>query len=203
MKENIYSKKEILIFEGFSRLVDKGVSLNSIRVLDIAQSAGIGKGTVYEYFKSKEEVIAKSILYKMNIEFAGILEESNRVTGFKEKCNVGFEETMKVMRNQFSYFQMLLTSKEIHDVFTCLNGEKNEITEFRNYILRILEPTIDLGIKEGIINSNLNREYIQSVFISVCSGICTMVHFKFGEITNEDIQSQKEIAYTMLIKSLS
>ncbi|MGL4911651.1 MAG: TetR/AcrR family transcriptional regulator [Romboutsia sp.] len=157
MNENMYSQKEILIFEGFSKLIDEGVSLNSIRVSDISKSAGIGKGTVYEYFKSKEEVIAKSILYKINREFKSILEASNTAVGFKEKCNVGFEEIMKVMRNQFAYFQILLTSKEIHEVFTCLNGEKNEIIEFRNYILKILQPTIDLGVEERFINSNLNN----------------------------------------------
>lgn len=203
MKEKVYSPKEIAVFEGFSKLIEQGVSLNNIRVSDIAKSAGIGKGTVYEYFKSKEEVIAKSIFYKMQTEFMRILEKSNKAVGFKDKCYVGFQDIMEVMSSQFEYFQLLITSKEIHEVFSCLNQGKDEIIEFRNYILYILDPIIDLGIEEGIINSNLDKIYIQSTFISVCSGLSTMVHFQFGELKKEEIELHKKMAYTMLIKSLA
>lgn len=203
MMEMKFSQKEILIFQGFSKLVDDGISLNNIKVSDIAKSAGIGKGTIYEYFKTKEEVIAKSIMYKMNVEFVDILEKSNEAVGFEDKCKVGFEEIMRFMSNQFEYFQIMFTSKEIHEALGCSNKEKNCVIELRNHILELLEPTIKLGLEEKIINSNLDIDYIRSVFISVCSGIGTMVHFQFGQITNEDIEKQKNIAYTMLVKALS
>lgn len=203
MKEKVYSPKEILVFKGFNNLIEGGASINNIRVSDIAKAAGIGKGTVYEYFKSKEEVIAKSIFYEMQIEFMKILEKSNKAIGFKEKCYVAFHEIMVLMTRKLAYFQLLLTSKEVHEVFNCLNGDKGQIIEFRDYMLSILEPTIELGIKENIINPKLDKKYIQSAFISVCSGISTIVHFQLGELTDKDIQIHKEIAYTMLIKSLS
>lgn len=203
MNEKIYSPKEILVFKGFNKLIEDGASINNIRVSDIAKAAGIGKGTVYEYFKTKEEVIAKSIFYEMQVEFMSILEKSDRAVGFKEKCYVGFQEIMELMTKKLAYFQLLLTSKEIHEVFICINDGKDQIIEFRDYILSILEPTIELGIEEKIINPKLDKKYIQSVFISVCSGLSTMVHFQLGELRKEDIEFNKEIAYTMLVKSLS
>ncbi|MEF9992652.1 MAG: TetR/AcrR family transcriptional regulator [Romboutsia sp.] len=202
MIDKVYSSKEVLVFEGFSKLMNDGVSLNNIRVSDIAKSAGIGKGTVYEYFKSKEEVIAKSIFYKMQSEFRNILEESNKAVGFKEKCYIGFYKIMELMSKQLAYFQILLTSKEIHEIFICINGGRDEIIEFRNYILTILEPTIEIGMEENIINKNLHKKYIQTTFISVCSGISTMVHFNGGEIKEEEIKLYQDMAYTMLIKAL-
>ena len=42
---------------------DHGV--NNTKIADIAQAAGIGKGTVYEYFQSKDEIIAASFHYFM------------------------------------------------------------------------------------------------------------------------------------------
>lgn len=203
MNETSYSPKEILVFKGFNKLIEEGTSINNIRVSDIAKAAGIGKGTVYEYFKSKEEVIAKSIFYEMQMEFMSILEKSDKADGFKEKCYVGFQEIMELMTKKMAYFQLLLTSKEIHEVFNCLNDGKDQIIEFRDFILKILEPTINIGIEENIINPNLDKKYIQSVFISVCSGLSTMVHFQLGELKKEDIECNKEMAYTMLIKSIS
>lgn len=201
--EKKYSPKEILVFEAFTRLIDEGISLSSIKVADIAKAAGIGKGTVYEYFENKEEVIAKSILYKMQKDFTTILVICNSEDGFKNKCISGFEEILKVMASSFSYFQILITNNEIHNVFKCINGGKDEVIEFRDYILEILDPIIDLGIDEGIINTNYDRVYIRSVFISVCSGISTIVRFKFGKLTEEEINRQKDFAYLMLTKSLS
>lgn len=198
-----HSQKEILIFQGFSKLVDEGISLNNIRVADIAKSAGVGKGTVYEYFKSKEEVIAKAILYKMNEDIVNIIEKSNQAINFKEKCIIGFEEMMKLISSKFEYLQILLTNKEIHDVLGCINDDKDCIRIFKNRILELIEPTIELGIKEGIINNTLDKEYIKNVFISVCSGISTIIHFNFGEITEDDIKNYRDMAYTMLIKALS
>lgn len=203
MTEKTYSPKEILVFKGFNKLIEEGASINNIRVSDIAKAAGIGKGTVYEYFKSKEEVIAKSIFYEMQMEFISILEKSDKAVGFKEKCYVGFHEIIEITTKKLAYFQLLLTSKEIHEVFKCLDGDKNQIIEFRDYILSILEPTINLGLEEEIINPKLDKQYIQSTFISVCSGLSTMVHFQLGNMTQEEIIRYKDIAYTMLVKSLA
>lgn len=201
--EKNYSPKEILVFKAFTKLIEEGSSLNNIKVADIAKAAGIGKGTMYEYFENKEEVIAKSILYKMQNDFNNILMSSHKVQGFKNKCICGFEEILKVMSSSFAYFQILITNKEIHNVFRCINEGRDEIIEFRDYVLEILDPIIDLGLKEGIINPNHDKVYIRSVFISVCSGISTIVRFNFGEFTEDEINKQKEIAYTMLIKSLA
>lgn len=201
--ENKYSKKEILVFEGFIKLIDEGVSLSSIKVADIAKSAGIGKGTVYEYFKNKEEVIAKSILYKMHKEFVNMIIKIESVEGFKNKCDVGFQEILEIMTSRCAYFQMLMTSREIHDVFKCINHGKDEMIEFRDYVVEILEPIIELGIKEGVINCKLDKIYIRSVFVSVCSGISTISRFQFGQFTQSDLIIQKDIAYTILIKALN
>lgn len=201
--ENKYSKKEILVFEGFIKLVDEGISLSNIKVADIAKSAGIGKGTVYEYFKNKEEVIAKSILYKMHKELASMVMKIESVDGFKDKCNIALNEILESMTSRCAYFQMLMTTKEIHDVFKCINHGKDEMIEFRDNAIKVLEPVIELGIKEGIINPNHDIVYIRSVFISVFSGISTITRFQFGEITQQELIRQKDIAYTILIKSLN
>jgi len=63
-KEN--KKQEILYaaLRVFSRL-----GIPNVKMIDIAREAGIGKGTIYEYFRSKEEVIdetMKAFLSKMD-----------------------------------------------------------------------------------------------------------------------------------------
>ncbi len=64
--ETGYSPKEIAAFEGLFRLTREGRSFSSLKVQDIATEAGVGKGTLYEYFSSKEEILTRAILYVLD-----------------------------------------------------------------------------------------------------------------------------------------
>ena len=45
-----------LMFEAVSELIRQQRDISTIKVQDITAEAGIGKGTAYEYFSSKEEI---------------------------------------------------------------------------------------------------------------------------------------------------
>ena len=50
-------QRETAIYQAALGLIAQGASPAAMKVQDIAQEAGIGKGTVYEYFTSKEEIL--------------------------------------------------------------------------------------------------------------------------------------------------
>ena len=185
-----YSKKEIDVFEGFSKLIELNIDISKIKVSDIAKEAKVGKGTVYEYFESKEEVIAKSIIYKLEKEFIKFMDICEEVNGFEEKCIIGYRELARMISSQFSYFQMVVSNNEMHKFLPILNKDSECMDEFKIYMDKALERTIELGIQEGKINSNLDTEYIKNVFISTGGGIAVKIHMKRGNITKEDIDSQ-------------
>ena len=58
-----FSPKEKAIFEAVIELFEEGADLNNLTVAEITGKAGIGKGTAYEYFSDKEEMIAKALFY--------------------------------------------------------------------------------------------------------------------------------------------
>ena len=68
MDKKKYSDKEIVIFNSVINLIREGENFYTIKVSDIARSADIGKGTMYDYFVSKEETISKALMYYMNKE---------------------------------------------------------------------------------------------------------------------------------------
>lgn len=53
------------IFQGVLSLAQQGVPLYEVKVQAIATAAGLGKGTLYEYFSSKEEILAATMLWCM------------------------------------------------------------------------------------------------------------------------------------------
>lgn len=57
------SPKEKSIYEAVLELFKEGADLSTLTVAEITGKAGIGKGTAYEYFSDKEEMIAKGVCY--------------------------------------------------------------------------------------------------------------------------------------------
>lgn len=198
-----YPKKKILIFQGFTKLIDSGANINHIRVSDIAEAAGIGKGTVYEYFKSKEEIIAKSLLYNLNLEIENVITDIEKVSTFKEKCYIVFQRTMDSKNEKFPYLQILRTSRELHQIFQYINEDLDEIKDCRKKILKFMKDIINLGIEEKIIISDHDERYQESVLSSVFMGISSEFDCQCGTINKEDMEMKKDFAYTMLVKSLN
>lgn len=76
--------KALAVCKAVLHLLDGGADINGLKVSEIARQAGIGKGTVYDYFSSKEDMVIKAVLYELD----GLMGELNRALSQKE----GFEE---------------------------------------------------------------------------------------------------------------
>ncbi len=65
MKSRELPKKVRALYKAVVELFLEGADLNNLTVSEIAAKAGIGKGTVYEYFSNKEEMIAGALFFEM------------------------------------------------------------------------------------------------------------------------------------------
>ena len=76
--ENIKNppEKVRLMYKAVSQLLKGDRELSSIKVQDITQKAGIGKGTAYEYFSSKEEIIANALMFEYANKIALLVESA-------------------------------------------------------------------------------------------------------------------------------
>ena len=73
MFDRPFSPRETSIFDGVLQLAAQGQDLRLLKVQDIATAAGMGKGTLYEYFRSKEEILLGTIFYVARQELEYLL----------------------------------------------------------------------------------------------------------------------------------
>jgi len=66
------SKKQLILEAAFEVFAKKG--FHSTKVDEIAERAGIGKGTIYEYFKSKTDVFHEMYIWYIDNYFAELEE---------------------------------------------------------------------------------------------------------------------------------
>lgn len=75
------------IYQAVFELFEEGADLNSLTVSEITKKAGIGKGTAYEYFSDKEEMIARSIFYNVELFCQKICEGVDKEKNLYDKVN--------------------------------------------------------------------------------------------------------------------
>ncbi|MEG0857263.1 MAG: helix-turn-helix domain-containing protein [Romboutsia sp.] len=201
-----YAQKELLIFEGFKKIIDENSNIENIKVSDIAKSAGVGKGTVYEYFKSKDEIIARSIIYNFKIDISNTIECIKNLSSFKDQCYNLFHYSINSGKFIFPSLRILYNHVVPSELNNILLEDFHEILELKTELYNLLDFVLDTGLKENIINKNLSLDYQRYVLISSSMGIINRInsnHFQQIDIKeNNTFDIQKNFAYTMILKSL-
>ena len=127
-------------------LLEKGIK--NLTITEIAKTAGIGKGTVYDYFSNKEEIVFEIIRKFIEEHQANLLSQSDKMTSTKQKVlylfdfflseHKPYEKHLDVYRE---YLSVTLSTK------SCPMLEFNR--ECSSFIREILDDIIDQGIKKG------------------------------------------------------
>lgn len=203
MMETIkYSEKEIAIFEGIIDLMREGANPYSIKVSDIAKASNVGKGTIYDYFSSKEEAISKAIIYNINNEIKDVFIRIKTKDNFKDK----FYEVLRVikdnLKNNLSTFNMLLSAGGIQELYEYLVDDQYDLSKFTHMIGDEINDLLELGFKENTINTKESKYYqIMAIQGAVC-GFSNYISRQ--EIYPEiNIEEAMDTAYKLLIKSLN
>ena len=68
MESREFAPKVLATYRAVIDLFREGADLNNLTVSEITAKAGIGKGTAYEYFSNKEEMIAGALFHELKRE---------------------------------------------------------------------------------------------------------------------------------------
>lgn len=83
-EEQQYPPKVILMAEAIIELLSEGKEINSLKVSEITKRAGIGKGTAYEYFTDKEEMIVTALEYNLGMLIQKLVEREKDAVDFRD-----------------------------------------------------------------------------------------------------------------------
>ncbi|MBQ8605076.1 MAG: TetR/AcrR family transcriptional regulator [Oscillospiraceae bacterium] len=194
-----YSEKELVIFGGVLKLAQTGAPLSEITARRIADAAGIGKATIYDYFSSKEEILVHALVYTMQQQIDATRARLDKIDGFKGKIMFIYNDIIDKMENSMSLFSVLAsmgTPDKIHTIFR-ENGHCRMVTDIVHQIEFTLKAVINHGRNTGEITC-MDRDY---TYMTVTAAI-----FSVGRLATEKKLPREiicENAYTMLTKALN
>ena len=98
------------LYDAVLELLNENADVNTLTVSDITKRAGIGKGTAYEYFKCKEEIIAGAIVYDAEKQGMESWERLEAIAGFEDKICYCFRWVVECVQEQRAFARFMILS---------------------------------------------------------------------------------------------
>ena len=195
------SPKVLEIYRAINEFMAEGVDMNRLRVSEITRKAGIGKGTAYEYFQSKEEMLGCAFLYSMIQEVEKLWTYVEAEGSFREKLyalldNIGqnFSRRREWCRYLDFYLQSMFDKRELMEkVLHC-----PEIEERIEVFARILSGQ---ARKENLIQGEPKVYFVIHACVTQILGYIYYLERrgKESQVTTEEM---KEFLYQSILQMM-
>ncbi|MGD8779469.1 MAG: TetR/AcrR family transcriptional regulator [Ignavibacteria bacterium] len=160
-------KKEIILNAAIKVFAKNGV--RNTKIIDIADTAGVGKGTVYEYFSSKEEIFETAFEFSM-VKYIDFLKQVAKWDIEPEQKLKRIIKTIGSMMEAESY----LTEITFHFWAEGIRAEKERLNAGLKKTYkdskRIIKSIIQEGIKDRTFKK-VNADYYAAIMIAVFDGL--------------------------------
>ncbi len=195
--------KETKVYIAVGQFIGEGRDISTLTISEISSRAGIGKGTTYEYFKSKEELLSRAIYYLMVYAAKDLLMIMVSDGSFKDKFYGILDGIWKRRIDEATLQSIVRTVREINNPdFSDKNlshfGLKSKECEFAT-VENTLRDFVNQGINEGIFTEK-DSVYQKNIFYS------QFILFLFMMKTcksDEEIEEIKDFIYKGLVALLN
>jgi AcrR family transcriptional regulator len=168
--------------------LNKGFNETSMR--EIAEAAGIGKSTLYDYFPSKDDILLSFV----EDELQTLTEEVKKIGG----QNVGALEKLREM--MFAYMKYLATNEDFYmklstEVQRLAQNSLERIQRKRHALQDMVRGTIEEGIREGCFRSVDSLLATRVIFTALTPAVYTTR-------PSGSRQQMMEEAFTFMLKGI-
>lgn len=136
----------------------------------IAQKANIGKSTVYDYFKSKDQLVEETSLFILKQYETSLFEDLNAKT-FKAAFKEQIKRIIDVIKDARIISDALFTYR--NENINAVNSEKilTKINFLQDLFSERFKDIFTLAVKENLITTSSSNENIKYVMVSVITGL--------------------------------
>ena len=162
------------IFQGVLSLAQQGVPMYEVKVQAIATAAGLGKGTLYEYFSSKEEILAATMLWCMDQELNALEEQLAACASFEEQLESSQCFVVKMLLERGSSYRVIAAALTAPQAAQELpDAARQPLEQRKERLTALIQQVIDTGRREGRVSPASSDEYchyvLKAALLSVCA----------------------------------
>ncbi len=142
-----------------------------VKVDQIAEKAAVGKGTIYEYFRSKDELFLAIVDVASRSYFAEIVSSVKSDQTIKESLHSIFQYHLRFIEKHTDIARILLADRKVANL-----DFKKKMLESRNQLERFITELVQEGIRRGEFRP-LDATIVAQVIIGTLSALWAYVLF--------------------------
>lgn len=152
--------KVLQMYDAVIRLIEEGEDASGIRVSTITDRAGIGKGTAYDYFDTKEDIVACAVVFHIRKMFSLLEQELQKQDSFEKQLLWLLEEMGRESSRKYCFTRMVHILTD-NSEFSMQVRQRMMSASFEKYHpMRVFGNILKRGADRGEVRSDLPMEYM-------------------------------------------
>lgn len=198
-------EKVLLIYQAVPQMLKEGADINTLKVSEITERAGIGKGTAYEYFSSKEELITRALLFYIEKKVNDIENISESQNSFPDKIHAVLDYVEQNFDDIRGFCMLVRIETGSYEISEPLKNEYERMQEtFDCHRMdHLIDRMIEQGRQEGILTEN-NTFLCRMAFASqMMMYTAALLQQEKADLNVPETEKLKTFVYHALVKSLN
>ena len=198
-------EKVLLIYQAVPQMLKEGADINTLKVSEITERAGIGKGPVYEYFSSKEELITRALLFYIEKKVNDIENISESQNSFPDKIHAVLDYVEQNFDDIRGFCMLVRIGTGSYEISEPLKNEYERMQEtFDCHRMdHLIDRMIEQGRQEGILTQN-NTFLCRMAFASqMMMYTAALLQQEKADLNVPETEKLKTFVYHALVKSLN
>lgn len=159
--------KVVRLYGAVIELIEEGVDISSMKVSQITERAGIGKGTAYDYFDTREEIIVYALMFFMEEAARNLEQKIWEKETFSQRMGVFMDSIDRQAEKGACLLCLVNLLFEASDLGQLFRRLMNEHRKEEACLLSSLERKIvDKGIANGEIRKDLPTAYMTYILMA-------------------------------------
>lgn len=192
--------KVLLMYDAVQQLIGEGCSVSQIRVSSITERAGIGKGTAYEYFDSKEEILVGAFIYYVR----SMAEEMNRqlrpLGSLREQINYIFDDLDRESQKKYCFVHFVHEVTDNSQFSRMVKERLQENSLTRNFAEFLFGDIIRQGVERGDIDPDIPMDYL--IYTVFCKVLTYMMCICTEECFDTDVPAFRRLIIEGILRDM-
>lgn len=162
--------KVVKLYGAVMELIEEGVDISSMKVSQITERAGIGKGTAYDYFGTREEIIVHALMFFMEEAVRKLEQEIWEKENFSQRIELFMDSIDRQAEKGaclLCLVNLVFEASDLGQLFRKLLNEHREHRKEEACLLSALErEMVEKGIADGEIRKDLPTAYMTYILMA-------------------------------------
>lgn len=172
-------KKTRILKAALDVFADKG--FRTARMADVAEVADVGKGTIYEYFRSKEDLFMELFTFVMKGPIDYQFQKTDPTIKPAEKLEKLVASSLNAYHKMEKFYYVLIGFRAEHRESHTQTFYRSQFTKLYKEFRKEVGAIIEEGIRDGTFKT-VNTDHLASAMIAVMEGLMSQWVFDRGAI---------------------